>query len=157
MMKPKFTRAKIQAYTQTITKRIERVFIRELLKLGTECVNIARSLSVEDGSYTDQTGNLRSSIGFELYVNGSLYIDDFAQNPGSGSTDGSEGMAKGKALATEIGGLGNFSLVIVAGMEYAEEVEARNKDVISSAYLYAEKELPKIKTRILRQMKAAGI
>ena len=157
MMKPKFSRASVKNYTDTVTKRIERVFIRELLKLGTECVNIARSLTVEDGSFTDVTGNLRSSIGFNLYVNGALFTDDFENNPGAGSTDGSEGVQKGKEIAAEIGPLGAFSLVLVAGMDYADEVEARGKDVLSSAYLHAEKEMPKIKLNIIRQLQLAGI
>ncbi len=148
MMKPKFTRATVHKYTEGVARQLERIIIRELQILGAECVNIART----QGDYMDQTGNLRSSIGFELYANDKLVDENFEPHPGAGSTDGSEGKMKGKALATEIGPLGTYTLVIVAGMEYAEEVEARGRDVLSSANLYAETQMAMIKERILRLM-----
>lgn len=150
MMKPLFNRATVHNYTETRRKLIERIIIRELMAIGEEGVNIAR----QQHTYTDQTGNLTSSIGYELFVNGSSYIENF-QPSEVGSESGEEGIAKGRALAAEIGPLGNFTLVFVAGMPYAEEVEARGKEVLSPAYLYAEQEIPRMKDRILRIINAA--
>lgn len=150
MMKPKFTRATVNAYTQKRADIIQKLLIRHLIFLGEECVNICR----EKHGYMDQTGNLTSSIGYELFVNGKPYHENFKATPGSESGD--EGVNKGRALALEIGALGNYTLVLVAGMEYAEEVEARGKDVLTPGYLHMEQELPKIKLQILRELKQAG-
>lgn len=150
MMKPKFNRQSVHTY---VTKRhdiIKRLLIRKLLILGEQTVNICR----ENHTYTDQTGNLTSSIGFELFVNGSAYHENFQAFAGSES--GEEGVNKGRTFALEVGPLGNFSLVIVAGMDYAAEVEARGKDVLSSGYSFLEKELPKVKAEILRELKLAA-
>jgi len=157
MMKPKFTRRSVNTYTKKVGKRIEQIIIRQLQILGNECVNIARNLTPDEGSYNDVTGNLRSSIGFTLYVGDKAYNADFQAFPGNGSTDGSEGVGKAQALALELGPLGAYSLVFVAGMEYAEEVEMRNKDVLTSAYLHAQKRMPQIKADILKAVNAAKI
>nr|GFB61037.1 hypothetical protein [Tanacetum cinerariifolium] len=102
MMKPKYTRSTVHAYTENRTKRIQAIIVRELLILAEEGVNIAR----DQHTYTDQTGNLTASIGYELYVNGSSYSSDF-QPSARGSESGEEGMAKGRALSAEIGPNGN--------------------------------------------------
>ena len=151
MIKPKFTRQSINAKFQQTTERIERILIRELTAMAEMGVNIAR----EQHTYTDQTGNLTSSIGYELYVNGKSYSENF-QPSERGSDSGEEGINKGKSLSAEIGPLGNFSLIFVAGMPYAEEVEMRGKEVLNPAYLYVEQELPKLKARVLRLINKAA-
>lgn len=151
MLKPKFTRNSVHKYTQKQLKIIERLIIRKLLKLGEEAVNLAR----QNHTYIDQTGNLTSSIGYELFVNGIAYHEDFQAFAG-GSESGEEGVLKGKAHALAVGPLGSYSLVIVAGMDYAEEVQARGKDVLSSAETYVTQELPKIKIQILNEFKLAA-
>lgn len=150
MMKPKFTRSTVHAYTESRKAKIEQILVRELLYMAEEGVNIAR----DQHTYMDQTGNLTSSIGYELYVNGKSYSQNF-QPSALGSESGEEGVQKGKSLAAEIGPDGNFSLIFVAGMSYAAEVEDRGKVVLSSAYLYAEQEMPKLIARVMRLIKAA--
>lgn len=145
MMKPLYTRKSVQTYTHEQMRKIENLFIREFIILGEAGVNAAR----EQHDYTDQTSNLTSSIGYELYINGKIYRENFEAYQG-GSESGEEGVLKGKALAAELGPMGNYTLIFVAGMEYAEEVELRGKNVLSPAYLLAEQEIPKIKERILR-------
>lgn len=145
MMKPLFTRSTVNAYFQKRTNQIEIILVRELLVLAETGVNIAR----DQHTYMDITGNLTSSLGYELFVNGNSYSSNF--EPSSlGSESGDEGVIKGISLASEIGPMGNFSLIFVAGMPYAEEVEARGKEVLSPAYLYAEQEMPKLIQRVLR-------
>lgn len=144
MMTPKFNRKSVNAYTQNRVQTIERVLTSELIILAEQGVNIAR----EEHGYTDQTGNLTSSIGYELYVNGKSVRGNFEAKQGTES--GEQGVQTGRSLAAEIGPLGNFSLIFVAGMPYAEKVEAMGKAVLTPAYLFAEQELPKLKARLIR-------
>jgi len=147
MMKPRFTRKSIHTYSMNRLRVIERILIRELIAMAEEAVNICRNLTPDDNSYTDQTGNLRSSIGFELFVNGVAYHEDFKAS-GTGTESGETGMFKGKELAEEIGPLGAFTLIFVAGMDYAEEVEMRGKLVLTPGYDYIEKQMPKVLDKV---------
>ena len=45
---------------------IKRAIINALSMVGEECIRIART----QGNYTDQTGNLRSSIGYMIVQDG---------------------------------------------------------------------------------------
>lgn len=118
---------------QQIEKRI-RVLIYRLNYVGVVCVNKARN----DGSYKDQTGNLRSSIGYVILREG-IIIE------GSGF-DKNEGGEKGDVYIKGIaaGYPHGIVLIVVAGMNYASYVEALNYDVLSSAELLAEKLVPQL-------------
>lgn len=149
MMKPKFTSIGLKQKFIKDRKLIERVIIREMLILAEKIVNLCRNLD----TYQDDTGNLRSSIGVTLFVGFKPYQSDFVQTPGKGSTDGVLGKAAGEAEMAFLAGTvvsSYYSLVIVAGMDYAEEVEARDYAVLSPGQLLAESELPKIIARIVR-------
>ena len=133
--------------------------VQALLLLGMKCVNYAREIpDPEHGGngFTDQTGNLRSSIGFKIFVGGEAVAENYKLY-----RNGHDGLAKGKALADEVGagcGEDQIMLVITAGMEYAIHLESLYKrDVIASAELLAKQEWPKMKQKIdamvKRQMK----
>lgn len=129
--------------------RVELLTVRALSRLGDECVKVARDRTPE-ASWTDRTGNLRSSIGYVIANNGKvIHYSDFKQ-----VKQGNEGTKVGKDLATEIVNrtVGDYVLVVVAGMNYAEFVEARdNKDVLATPELFAKKELPKMMEKLERQ------
>ena len=97
------------------------------------------------------TTNLRSSVGYVIAKNGSIIqYSDFNQ-----VKQGSEGVKAGKELAEEL--VKRFSndyvLVVVAGMNYAELVEAMdNKDVLASTELWARNRLPKMLEKLKRQI-----
>lgn len=119
--------------------------IQAMGKLGMECVNHARQIPKDIG-FEDHTGNLRSSIGFKLFVDGKPVMDDYRK-----VLNGDEGMAKGKALADEVGQRcqsDQIMLVVTAGMEYAIYVESKGRDVITSAESLCYENLPKLRTRI---------
>lgn len=92
---------------------------------GEDYVNDARGRHTgEGGSYHDQTGNLRSSIGYSVSDGKSWF-------PG----EKEEGVQAGKALAKDV--IANESrdvilLVGVAGMEYAAAVESKNYTVMTA-------------------------
>lgn len=108
--------------------------IYNLTYVGVKCINKARS----SGSYKDQTGNLRSSVGFVIVEDGRIiHLDGFTGK-------GSNGKNTGKSLAQKLAGENTKGLVLiaVAGMEYASYVSARGFDVLDSAELLAEKLVP---------------
>ena len=144
--------SEVQAAIQAEAERTEMLTIRALAYLGEKCVIEARDRSPEE-SWFDQTGNLRSSVGYVISHNGKIVqYSSFQQ-----VKNGSEGSKIGKEFAAELikKYSTGYALVVVAGMNYAEYVEAMdNKVVLASAELFARKELPsmmqKLKTQIAK-------
>lgn len=124
---PLFTPGQINDWIDIFRDAAEKK-IEEALQYAGESALSEAKLS---GSYTDQTGNLRSSIGYMILKNG-IVIDGLFEEASSG-TDRKTGLSKGKALADEL--RTQFSegyvLVVVAGMEYAVYVEAMGLDVLT--------------------------
>lgn len=153
-----FDMAGIEAMLEQFVGSAIKGAVSELTLLGMKCVNYARLIPDPDNGgngFKDHTGNLRSSIGFKIFVGKNIVREDYKQVLG-----GSEGMEKGRALADSVGAdnLDNqVMLVITAGMEYAINVESLGRDVIASSEILAEQEWPKMKQRmdemVKRQMK----
>jgi len=140
----------IDAFLNANVKEVENQTVRILARLGEESVNEARDRTPEQ-SWIDQTGNLRSSIGYEIMSNGkSVLMSAFPA-----VKNGQEGSTTGKNAVRELSkrnGTG-YSLIIVAGMKYAPLVEAReNKCVLASAELNARKKLPEYLSDIRRKI-----
>ena len=131
-------------------ERVERLTIRALSYLGEQCVIRVRDRG-GDKSWYDQSGNLRSSVGYVIAHNGSIIqYSDFNQ-----VKQGSEGVKVGKDLAEELARRypNDYVLVIVAGMNYAEYVEAMdNKDVLASTELWSIDQVPKMLEKLKRQI-----
>lgn len=102
--------------------------IEQLSYLGAECVTMARD--DHPGNWEDQTGNLRSSIGFAIFDHGrEVMAAAFEQ-----VQQGAEGSAKGKEYVKTLAGKNaqTYALVVVAGMDYADFVELK-RDVLQGA------------------------
>ena len=164
----KFSMGSIRAEMERKTALFQRAIINRLTRLGRECVNHART----HGSYTDQTGNLRSSIGFVITANGVIVEEDFRKS-GSGSLQvqsssikthrvrsyklrgGGDGTQQAKAYARQLGEKfpTGYALIVVAGMDYAYYVEAKGKEVLSGAESYANREFHSIISILKSKMK----
>lgn len=131
-------------------ERVERLTIRALSKLGEQCVTKIRDRA-GDKSWYDQTGNLRSSVGYVIAHNKNIIqYSTFNQ-----VKQGSEGVKTGKDLAKELAKRysNNYVLIVVAGMNYAEFVEAMdNKDVLASTELWAGEQVPLMLEKLKRQI-----
>ncbi len=131
-------------------ERVERLTIRALSKLGEQCVTKIRDRA-GDKSWYDQTGNLRSSVGYVIAHNKNIIqYSTFNQ-----VKQGSEGVKTGKDLAKELAKRysNNYVLIVVAGMNYAEFVEAMdNKDVLASTELWAREQVPLMLEKLKRQV-----
>lgn len=107
-----------------------------LAKLGEECIAKIRGRSGSESWY-DQTGNLRSSIGYAVYDHGLRKVQSSFQTIIGGSEGTSEGKKMINNLANEYSKV--YALVVVAGMNYAEYVESlESKDVLASTELWAK-------------------
>jgi hypothetical protein len=113
----------------------ERAAVSGLQRIGEEFVNNARS----NDTYKDQTGNLRSSIGYVI-------LKDGAQVFGSGFEQvkkGVEGTKSGPALIEDLAirYARGYVLIVVAGMDYALAVETKGYDVLTASSIVAERDL----------------
>lgn len=131
-------------------ERVDRLTIRALSKLGEQCVTKIRDRA-GDKSWYDQTGNLRSSVGYVIAHNKNIIqYSTFNQ-----VNQGSEGVKTGKDLAEKLAKRysNNYVLIVVAGMNYAEFVEAMdNKDVLASTELWVKEQVPLMLEKFKRQI-----
>ncbi len=67
---------KLKAGLQAKMKDIVALLVKQLSFIGEECIRIAR----ESGSYNDITGNLRSSIGYVVLVDGKPVVTELSSN-----------------------------------------------------------------------------
>lgn len=104
-----------------------RVLADALCYCGEQCLIEAR----DGGTYTDQTGNLRSSIGYAVLINGQILQWACADKV----KDGSEGVSEGQRFLHECilkASKKGVRLIVTAGMNYAEYVETK-RVVLSKA------------------------
>lgn len=133
----------VQTVMETAASIIEEEILQSLIRLGEECLTRIRTRSKEE-SWIDQTGNLRSSIGYAVYAYGQEVMEStFVALPGPDG-NGLAGTIKGqeyvKSLASKFSE--TYALVVVAGMDYAEYVEAMaNKDVLAGTEIWAKKQI----------------
>lgn len=138
---PGFTKKDINDYIQKKLKGYRKAIELRLKRTGEEFVKLAR----ENGQYLDQTGNLRSSIGYIVLYNGIVLSEDY-----KAVNNGSEGVKKAQSFAEKIADQypEGFVLVCVAGMEYAAAVESKGKDVLTGSSQIAEQILKQALKRI---------
>lgn len=140
----------IDKFLNSEAERVHRLVVRTLCNLGEQCIIEARGRTQEE-SWMDQTGNLRSSIGYVL-----VYDGDVINTSGFNQVkQGSAGAKEGRQLAEELARkhIKGYALIVVAGMNYAAYVEAiSNKVVLTSAELFAQKELPEMMQKLKTQL-----
>lgn len=132
-IKPTFQNGAIAAKVQEFQKRLESATVFLLQFMGEELTKYAR----EQHNYTDQTGNLTNSIGYAVVRNGKIINYGGEIKSGDGAAEGLKIAQKMAANASS-----SFSLLIVAGMNYAAYVEAKGYNVILPAELKAKADLP---------------
>lgn len=122
--------ASVSSHFNDYLKRIDQAFQLVLADLGMELVALARTMH----SYTDRTGNLTNSIGYAVIKSGNILT--------TGGMQGGEGEAQSldyiRTLASQLPQ--QYSLVIVAGMDYAAYVEAKGYNVLLPARLAADRD-----------------
>lgn len=132
----------IDAYIQQHLERMERTIVKSLSYIGEKCVKQAR----DHAAFTDQTGNLRSSIGYVVIKEGVVVQESSFEQV----KNGSEGVQSGKVFIHNVAAKfpRGIVLVVMAGMNYAASVEARNLNVLTSAELLAEQQIPRLMKKL---------
>lgn len=131
----------IDAFVAEHVERMQNAVVYNLCAVGEQVLNAGRLTK----SYKDQTGNLRSSIGYVVAIDGNVVqISDFA--PSEKGTDKATGQREGKSYAMSL--VKQFPqgivLIVVAGMNYASYVSAKGYDVLESSELLADKLVPEM-------------
>lgn len=118
-------------------EKIQRLALDRLKFIGEAHIRNARMKTAEQGGFDDQTGNLRSSIGYIILSNAEIVLQTF---PGG---KGAEGKARGEQVAQQVAKNYPLGLILicVAGMDYAVYVEANGRDVITGSSQIAATQL----------------
>ena len=139
MIKATTSTKDIQAFFDKATAIVNEEIANMLSYLGEQCVARIRDRSAEE-SWIDHTGNLRSSIGYAVFNKGTKIAESAFERILGGSTGSSNGRSYVDSLASQYAN--TYALVVVAGMSYADYVEAiENKDVLASTELWARAEI----------------
>ena len=132
---PKIGQGYIAAQVAAFRERVEKATLFQLQYLGEQLVAYAR----EQHNYTDRTGNLTNSIAYAVVKEGKIVTYGGENQPG-------EGADTALKVATEYAASvpNTFSLIVVAGMNYAAYVEAKGYNVILPAELKCRTDFPKV-------------
>ena len=125
-------------YLDKRAEEIEKVMTNNLIYVGESAVNEART----SGRYKDQTGNLRSSIGYLILKDGKVVKESAFPVVKGGNKGAQQGRQFIQSLISE--NASGLVLIVVAGMEYAAYVEAKNLNVLDSAEQLAERLVPQL-------------
>lgn len=123
-----------------VQKNVHRV-IASLQYVGETVVNEIRTSHISE--WTDQTGNLRSSIGYIIALDGQpITMSGFPKVDGPRRNETTvDGSQEGRSYAQNLCSLypQGIALIVVAGMEYAAYVEAmKNKTVLAQGEIEAK-------------------
>ncbi|MCD8137664.1 MAG: hypothetical protein LUH01_17625 [Parabacteroides gordonii] len=133
---------KVQGILEQQLQRVEDAICFNFRVVGEGSVNHAR----KHGSYTDQTGNLRNSIGYVIAFDGKIIECEFKH--GSGITNKAAFLADNK-IHEMLAGDSGYTLLIIAGMNYARSVENRGKNVLTGTEKYLKSEVKAKMSNIL--------
>lgn len=130
--------SELDAYIVRRVERMTQALVYNLQVVGEKIVNHAR----QSHTYKDQTGNLTSSIGYVIALDGKIVQEssfDVVQ-------EGADGAKQGRSFAERIaqGAPQGIVLIVVAGKNYARYVSARGFDVIDSAEVLARRLIPQM-------------
>lgn len=154
-VKPNFTVDDVRKRYDAFLDVVSDLQLEALKQLGEECVTYARSDHANN--WMDDSGNLRSSIGYGIFHNGEpVFMSAFEQiSPTNPPKNGIpvDGGQRGEQFCRTIGEqtTGN-SLVVVAGMHYAIYVESKGRDVLTGAETHAIRTLPMMVEQLKRDI-----
>lgn len=145
---PLWTDDMVEDFFDRFINRAEEQILKNLQRAGELFVKNARLY----GSYKDQTGNLRSSIGYIIIKDGDVLSENFQLS--DKGTDRHSGLKQGRKLIKEIAEMypNGYVLIGVAGMEYAACVEAMGYNVVTGACIQCEEDLKRVSKRIFDRL-----
>ncbi|HBW79945.1 MAG TPA: hypothetical protein DEF78_06330 [Sphingobacterium sp.] len=139
-MKLTTTQIDFQQMVNQQLAEIDNQFLEQLITLCDERIEEQRAKVSPEG-YNDQTGQLRSSVGYLIYRDGKIRHENFKLSPYG--TDKAPGLKAGRELALrQLRITEGRGLVMVAGMEYASWLEANyHRTVLTTATFKLEDDI----------------
>lgn len=134
--------AEINRYIADQVERLTNALIYKLQSIGEQCINSAK----ENGSYTDRTKNLRSSVGYVISVDGKIVYQSTFEVMGDDPRGAESGIRYAKEIVRQFPE--GVAFIVVAGMNYASYVSAKGYVVLDSAELLADNLVPKMLKRL---------
>lgn len=145
---PQFSKGAVFNEVMLFQKRLEQATIFTLQYLGESLAKYAK----DNHTYTDQTGNLTNSIAYAVVKDKEIVYYDATTQPGEGAE---EALKLAMKIASSLPN--KFSLIIVAGMNYAAYVEAKGYNVILPVELKAKKEFPIVVRELIAKAKQKAL
>lgn len=150
---PNFSIEELKSRTDAFLKVVEKMQIKRMQQLGELCVIEART----NKGYMMQTGALLSSTGYGVYVDGVAVHSAFEAAQGAQAEAAQKGMADGQKLLDKVGKTTKgVALIVVAGENYAFYVETKGYNVLRSAERLAERELPRLMSKLANNINKAA-
>lgn len=121
--------------------------VKDIISMNKLAGGDSLNLSTAHG-FNDQTGQLRSSIGYIITYDGAVVNFDFDSSEAKVKSGAEDKREQGKSLAIEyanslVQNTKGYGLICVAGANYAFYVEAKGFDVITGSSLQATETLRK--------------
>lgn len=139
-VKTNATRATFESIIGQAAEILKEEMTEGLAYLGEECVKRIRENRV---NWMDQTGNLRSSIGYAIFEYGKKQISSAFEVVKNGEEGSQKGREFVESLAQQYAE--TYAMCVVAGMDYAEYVENMpGHDVLKSTEIWARGEMEKV-------------
>lgn len=132
----------VQSYLTRRVERMTQALIFNLRVIGEKVVNRGRITAEKGRDFTDQTGNLRSSIGYVITLDGRVVQESSFEVVKDGAAGAEEGRTFAYKLAQQYPT--GICLIVVAGKSYAKYVAARGYDVIDSSEILARQLIPQM-------------
>jgi hypothetical protein len=145
-----FSPEKFQKHLSDKIASKKAAIIMRLQAIGEECLNQARS----GHKYKNQTGNLCSSIGYCITDDGNIINQGLWQSIagkyGNGADGKNAGMQYMQEIASEKATQG-ITFIMVAGMPYAQYVEAMSLDVLDTSEQMAVKKIREMLDKLFKK------
>ena len=152
-IKPNFAAADIRARMNRMLELRKKALIGQLFYIGEECLTQARS----GHKYLNQTGNLCSSIGYCILDEGKIISEGEWKAVAGGKGDGEEGKKQGVAFLHDLAAkqtTKGIVFLMVAGMPYAQYVEAMSLDVLDTSEQMAQRKIKDMLNRLFKTKNA---
>lgn len=152
-IKPNFTAADIRARMNRMLELRKKALIGQLFYIGEECLTQARS----GHKYLNQTGNLCSSIGYCILDDGKIISEGEWKAVAGGKGNGTEGQKQGVAFLHNLASkqtTKGIVFLMVAGMPYAQYVEAMSLDVLDTSEQMAQRKIKDMLNRLFKTKNA---
>ena len=136
---PQFGKGTVASSVLAFRERLDKAVIFRLNYLGESLARYAK----DNHTYTDQTGNLTNSIAYAVARENKIVTTGGNNQPGEGAETAQKVLQEYVSTLTH-----TYSLIVVAGMNYAAYVEAKGYNVILPAELKAKTEFPEVMRKL---------